>query len=178
MGVCREEQSSILLNPGPCHILAASDTCFYINVSKEENSALVRQQQDPAPPRRPASTAYRGLTRLPVHSILASMGENPAHCAPSANHHVVWGLTSAMPFTPPWPVTTQCGAATALPILLPWSVTTKHRTGQCPAHHTSANHPLAWTLPVPLPLHLLSQSFPSMVFTSVPPITRPQPIPT
>ncbi|XP_059588334.1 potassium channel subfamily T member 2 isoform X1 [Alligator mississippiensis] len=74
MGVCREEQSSILLNPGPCHILAASDTCFYINVSKEENSALVRQQQDPAPPRRPASTAYRGLTRLPVHSILASMG--------------------------------------------------------------------------------------------------------
>lgn len=30
----REDNKSILLNPGPRHILAASDTCFYINITK------------------------------------------------------------------------------------------------------------------------------------------------
>ncbi|KAJ3601216.1 hypothetical protein NHX12_032189 [Muraenolepis orangiensis] len=59
IGARRLDTANILLNPGPCHIMGASDTCFYINISKEENSAF---------------TIYHGLTRLPVHSIIASMG--------------------------------------------------------------------------------------------------------
>ncbi|XP_048846562.1 potassium channel subfamily T member 2 [Brienomyrus brachyistius] len=79
IGVRRLDTANILLNPGPCHIMAASDTCFYINISKEENSAFVRGQREsllgPAggAPGAP-HTIYHGLTRLPVHSIIASMG--------------------------------------------------------------------------------------------------------
>ncbi|XP_015204773.2 potassium channel subfamily T member 2 isoform X1 [Lepisosteus oculatus] len=75
IGVRRMDNSNILLNPGPCHIMSASDTCFYINISKEENSAFILSQQEAlrgghAVPQ----TIYHGLTRLPVHSIIASMG--------------------------------------------------------------------------------------------------------
>ncbi|GFV97191.1 potassium channel subfamily T member 1 [Trichonephila clavipes] len=31
----------ILLNPGPNYILKASDICFYMNITKEENSAFL-----------------------------------------------------------------------------------------------------------------------------------------
>ncbi|KAG9337849.1 hypothetical protein JZ751_027500, partial [Albula glossodonta] len=63
----------------PCHIMGGSDTCFYINISKEENSAFVRGHHESlrGPGRGPSGmpqTIYHGLTRLPVHSIIASMG--------------------------------------------------------------------------------------------------------
>lgn len=79
IGVRRLDTANILLNPGPCHIMGASDICFYINISKEENSAFVRGHRDPsrgpgANSRDVPQTIYHGLTRLPVHSIIASMG--------------------------------------------------------------------------------------------------------
>uniref|UniRef100_A0A4W6FYQ8 Potassium sodium-activated channel subfamily T member 2b n=1 Tax=Lates calcarifer TaxID=8187 RepID=A0A4W6FYQ8_LATCA len=80
IGVRRLDTTNILLNPGPCHIMGASDTCFYINISKEENSAFVRGQREPSwggtggNARGVHQTIYHGLTRLPVHSIIASMG--------------------------------------------------------------------------------------------------------
>lgn len=81
IGVRRLDTTNILLNPGPCHIMGASDTCFYINISKEENSAFVRGQREPTwgsgggNARGVHQTIYHGLTRLPVHSIIASMGQ-------------------------------------------------------------------------------------------------------
>uniref|UniRef100_A0A8C5BTQ6 Potassium sodium-activated channel subfamily T member 2b n=1 Tax=Gadus morhua TaxID=8049 RepID=A0A8C5BTQ6_GADMO len=82
IGVRRLDTTNILLNPGPCHIMGTSDTCFYINISKEENSAFVRGQKEPSRGGGPGGngrggvppTIYHGLTRLPVHSIIASMG--------------------------------------------------------------------------------------------------------
>ncbi|XP_077067866.1 potassium channel subfamily T member 2 isoform X2 [Siphateles boraxobius] len=79
IGVRRMDTANILLNPGPCHIMGASDTCFYINISKEENSAFVRGHREPVrgpggESRGVPQTIYHGLTRLPVHSIIASMG--------------------------------------------------------------------------------------------------------
>ncbi|XP_051995662.1 potassium channel subfamily T member 2-like [Xyrauchen texanus] len=79
IGVRRMDTANILLNPGPCHIMGASDTCFYINISKEENSAFVRGHREPVrgtgvDSRGIPQTVYHGLTRLPVHSIIASMG--------------------------------------------------------------------------------------------------------
>ncbi|XP_034449187.1 potassium channel subfamily T member 2 isoform X2 [Hippoglossus hippoglossus] len=80
IGVRRLDTTNILLNPGPCHIMGASDTCFYINISKEENSAFVRGQREPSwrgaggNSRGVHQSIYHGLTRLPVHSIIASMG--------------------------------------------------------------------------------------------------------
>uniref|UniRef100_A0A671YWP2 Potassium sodium-activated channel subfamily T member 2b n=1 Tax=Sparus aurata TaxID=8175 RepID=A0A671YWP2_SPAAU len=85
IGVRRLDTTNILLNPGPCHIMGASDTCFYINISKEENSAFVRGQREPSwggaggNARGVHQTIYHGLTRLPVHSIIASMGRSNGH---------------------------------------------------------------------------------------------------
>ncbi|XP_061460073.1 potassium channel subfamily T member 1 isoform X2 [Rhineura floridana] len=75
MGVKREENKSILLNPGPRHILSASDTCFYINITKEENSAFIFKQEEKQKKKGFAGRGiYDGPSRLPVHSIIASMG--------------------------------------------------------------------------------------------------------
>ncbi|XP_055456202.1 potassium channel subfamily T member 1 isoform X1 [Psammomys obesus] len=75
IGLKREENKSILLNPGPRHILATSDTCFYINITKEENSAFIFKQEEKQKRRGLAGQAlYEGPSRLPVHSIIASMG--------------------------------------------------------------------------------------------------------
>ncbi|XP_073510304.1 potassium channel subfamily T member 2-like isoform X2 [Phyllobates terribilis] len=74
IGVCREDKSNILLNPGPSHIMSSSDTCFYINISKEENSAFSFKDHENMQRSGVPKSAYHGLTRLPVHSIIASMG--------------------------------------------------------------------------------------------------------
>lgn len=89
IGIRREENKSILLNPGPRHIMAASDTCFYINITKEENSAFIFKQEEKQKKKGFAGRgSYDGPSRLPVHSIIASMGESgpqgaPAHPTPS-----------------------------------------------------------------------------------------------
>uniref|UniRef100_A0A8C6JHQ7 Uncharacterized protein n=1 Tax=Melopsittacus undulatus TaxID=13146 RepID=A0A8C6JHQ7_MELUD len=75
IGIRREENKSILLNPGPRHIMAASDTCFYINITKEENSAFIFKQEEKQKKKGFAGRGtYDGPSRLPVHSIIASMG--------------------------------------------------------------------------------------------------------
>ncbi|XP_023485142.2 potassium channel subfamily T member 1 isoform X1 [Equus przewalskii] len=75
IGLKREETKSILLNPGPRHILAASDTCFYINITKEENSAFIFKQEEKQKRKGFSGQGlYEGSSRLPVHSIIASMG--------------------------------------------------------------------------------------------------------
>lgn len=73
IGIKREDDKSILLNPGPCHIMAATDTCYYINITKEENSAFIFNQEEGKG--RAAGGIFDGPSQLPVHSIIASMGE-------------------------------------------------------------------------------------------------------
>ncbi len=75
IGVKREDNKSILLNPGPRHIMAATDTCYYINITKEENSAFIFKQEEKHNKGLPVSGLYDAPSRLPVHSIIASMGE-------------------------------------------------------------------------------------------------------
>uniref|UniRef100_H3BZN8 Potassium sodium-activated channel subfamily T member 1 n=1 Tax=Tetraodon nigroviridis TaxID=99883 RepID=H3BZN8_TETNG len=72
IGMKREDDKSILLNPGPRHIMAATDTCYYINITKEENSAFIFNQEERKG--RPVGGLYDGPSQLPVHSIIASMG--------------------------------------------------------------------------------------------------------
>ncbi|CAB1317829.1 unnamed protein product [Coregonus sp. 'balchen'] len=63
IGVCREDSKSILLNPGPQFRMSPNDSCFYINITKEENTTFKTQRE------------RRGSRpRLPVHSVIASMG--------------------------------------------------------------------------------------------------------
>ncbi|XP_072517378.1 potassium channel subfamily T member 2 isoform X3 [Salminus brasiliensis] len=73
IGIKREDNKSILLNPGPRHIMAAGDTCYYINITKEENSAFtVRQEANQG--KSGHCDILNSPSGLPVHSILASMG--------------------------------------------------------------------------------------------------------
>ncbi|XP_029998959.1 potassium channel subfamily T member 1 isoform X2 [Sphaeramia orbicularis] len=73
IGVKREDNKSILLNPGPRHIMAATDTCYYINITKEENSAFIFKQEEKHNKGLPVTGLYDAPSRLPVHSIIASM---------------------------------------------------------------------------------------------------------
>uniref|UniRef100_A0A2K6GRG6 Potassium sodium-activated channel subfamily T member 2 n=1 Tax=Propithecus coquereli TaxID=379532 RepID=A0A2K6GRG6_PROCO len=72
IGVRREDNKNILLNPGPRYIMNSTDTCFYINITKEENSAFKNQDQQRKS--NVSGSFYHGPSRLPVHSIIASMG--------------------------------------------------------------------------------------------------------
>uniref|UniRef100_A0A3B3RM87 Potassium sodium-activated channel subfamily T member 1 n=1 Tax=Paramormyrops kingsleyae TaxID=1676925 RepID=A0A3B3RM87_9TELE len=75
IGVKREDNKSILLNPGPRHIMAVSDTCYYINITKEENSAFIFKQEEKHKRKGlPPGGLYDAPSSLPVHSIIASMG--------------------------------------------------------------------------------------------------------
>uniref|UniRef100_A0A8C3AHN4 Potassium sodium-activated channel subfamily T member 1 n=1 Tax=Cyclopterus lumpus TaxID=8103 RepID=A0A8C3AHN4_CYCLU len=74
IGVKREDNKSILLNPGPRHIMAAADTCYYINITKEENSAFIFKEEEKHNKGLSVSGLYDAPPRLPVHSIIASMG--------------------------------------------------------------------------------------------------------
>ena len=40
IGVRREKSSKVLLNPGSSYLLGYNDTCFYISMSSEEESAF------------------------------------------------------------------------------------------------------------------------------------------
>uniref|UniRef100_A0A3B4VM99 Potassium sodium-activated channel subfamily T member 1 n=1 Tax=Seriola dumerili TaxID=41447 RepID=A0A3B4VM99_SERDU len=73
IGVKREDNKSILLNPGPRHIMAAADTCYYINITKEENSAFIFKQEEKHSKGLAVTGLYDAPSRLPVHSIIASM---------------------------------------------------------------------------------------------------------
>ncbi len=75
IGVKREDNKSILLNPGPRHIMTASDTCYYINITKEENSAFILRQEEDQGKGRGRCDILNSPSGLPVHSIIASMGE-------------------------------------------------------------------------------------------------------
>ncbi len=80
IGVRRMDTANILLNPGPCHIMGASDTCFYINISKEENSAFVLGPQR-------ASQGPRGwLQRGPADNL------SWPHSTTSAQYYSQHGL--------------------------------------------------------------------------------------
>ncbi|XP_064310817.1 potassium channel subfamily T member 2 isoform X6 [Phalacrocorax carbo] len=72
IGVRKEDNKNILLNPGPRYIMSSTDICFYINITKEENSAFKKQEKHRK--NHEAKLSYHGTSRLPVHSIIASMG--------------------------------------------------------------------------------------------------------
>ncbi|XP_063074824.1 potassium channel subfamily T member 2-like [Engraulis encrasicolus] len=69
-GVCligvREKGKNIRLNPGPHFTMSSTDTCFYINVTKEEDTAFKAEEKD--------TGKCKKKIHLPVHNIIANMG--------------------------------------------------------------------------------------------------------
>lgn len=53
--------------------MSSTDICFYINITKEENSAFKKQEKHRK--NHESKLPYHGASRLPVHSIIASMGK-------------------------------------------------------------------------------------------------------
>lgn len=52
-------EETILLNPGPRHIMKKDDTCYYMSITKEENSAfVVNQNQTPTTSDPPKEGEY------------------------------------------------------------------------------------------------------------------------
>lgn len=79
MGVQQDKPgSTIQLNPGPRHIMKKTDTCFYMNITKEENSAFIlahpNQEKEGSTKRtNPNSAASSNYNK--VASMIASVGE-------------------------------------------------------------------------------------------------------
>ncbi|XP_070532191.1 potassium channel subfamily T member 2-like isoform X28 [Ptychodera flava] len=77
-----EEDSEIQLNPGPKHIMQASDTCYYFNITKEENSAFIFADSDPEKEREhkrkdsKSSLHNEPSSSSKIHSIIASVGQD------------------------------------------------------------------------------------------------------
>ncbi|XP_067868335.1 potassium channel subfamily T member 1 isoform X4 [Heterodontus francisci] len=109
IGAKREDNKSILLNPGPRHIMVSSDTCFYINITKEENSAFIFKEEEKQKRKGLNSGGiFGGASRLPVHSIIAStvaMDLQNTECHPSS------GATLTLP--------TENGAGSRRPSIAP-----------------------------------------------------------
>ncbi|NXT35187.1 KCNT2 protein, partial [Pelecanoides urinatrix] len=65
IGVRKEDNKNILLNPGPRYIMSSTDICFYINITKEESSAFKKQEKHRK--KDESKLSYHGASRLPVH---------------------------------------------------------------------------------------------------------------
>uniref|UniRef100_A0AAG5DBN1 RCK N-terminal domain-containing protein n=1 Tax=Anopheles atroparvus TaxID=41427 RepID=A0AAG5DBN1_ANOAO len=68
-------EDTILLNPGPRHIMKKDDTCYYMSITKEENSAFVvnqNQNQSPDQPPKEASTYSENITTSTANPVSAT----------------------------------------------------------------------------------------------------------
>ncbi|KAL1279792.1 hypothetical protein QQF64_014392 [Cirrhinus molitorella] len=72
-GVCPDDTKNILLNPGPQHIMQPLDVCFYISLTKEENSCFKTERPQP-----PTSSAITSMGTMAIGmqeiSIPSSLG--------------------------------------------------------------------------------------------------------
>lgn len=64
-------EDTILLNPGPRHIMKSSDTCYYMSITKEENSAFVisdKQEIKPIMPKDQTACSLLPNEKKPADS--------------------------------------------------------------------------------------------------------------
>lgn len=57
-------EDTILLNPGPRHIMKKTDICYYMSITKEENSAFIvasNQNTTSTTEQQPSDEQYRKL---------------------------------------------------------------------------------------------------------------------
>uniref|UniRef100_UPI0035902716 potassium channel subfamily T member 1-like n=1 Tax=Myxine glutinosa TaxID=7769 RepID=UPI0035902716 len=87
VGVRRLDSKAILLNPGSKYILEGSDTCFYINITKEENSTFISQQQQQQQQQKQQQAKQhdeeKELTKSPTPN-----GSFTKSYAPATNKHI------------------------------------------------------------------------------------------
>lgn len=77
VGVQRDFRgSTIQLNPGPRHIMRKSDICFYLNITKEENSAFILAHPNHDSGSVDRARLHKGTEKASrVASMIASVGK-------------------------------------------------------------------------------------------------------
>ncbi|BFG04049.1 potassium channel subfamily T member 2 [Drosophila madeirensis] len=72
-------EDTILLNPGPRHIMKKDDTCYYMSITKEENSAFVVNQNQTSDPTAASKDGAGGGTSTAAshHTAAATACDNP-----------------------------------------------------------------------------------------------------
>ncbi|XP_043948271.1 potassium channel subfamily T member 2 isoform X1 [Drosophila biarmipes] len=73
-------EETILLNPGPRHIMKKDDTCYYMSITKEENSAFVvnqNQTSDSAAGAKEGGGAGGPSSTASPHPAAATASDNP-----------------------------------------------------------------------------------------------------
>ncbi|XP_070494364.1 potassium channel subfamily T member 2 isoform X2 [Chironomus tepperi] len=75
-------EDTILLNPGPRHIMKKDDTCYYMSITKEENSAFVvhqnQQNQQPHETQKEVPTSNNITNNQPVPSVCVRVPHSPS----------------------------------------------------------------------------------------------------
>ncbi|XP_065369576.1 potassium channel subfamily T member 2 isoform X2 [Calliphora vicina] len=69
-------EDTILLNPGPRHIMKKDDTCYYMSITKEENSAFVVNQNQQNQNADPATGKDGGASDNPTSVIISDSKPN------------------------------------------------------------------------------------------------------
>ncbi|XP_062710354.1 potassium channel subfamily T member 2 isoform X4 [Aedes albopictus] len=120
-------EDTILLNPGPRHIMKKDDTCYYMSITKEENSAFVVNQNQTQSPDQPPKE---------VPSINNNNNNNHHH-----QHDQEETGATAAPGNPPMaPVPSVCVRVPHSPSLN--SVNSDSPGSPPPAHYTTSNPPI------------------------------------
>ncbi|XP_022231232.2 potassium channel subfamily T member 2 isoform X15 [Drosophila obscura] len=73
-------EDTILLNPGPRHIMKKDDTCYYMSITKEENSAFVvnqNQTTDPSAATKDGAGGAPTSSASSHHPAAATASDNP-----------------------------------------------------------------------------------------------------
>lgn len=66
-------EDTILLNPGPRHIMKKSDICYYISVNKEENSSFVVSNNGAVPSKQLDSVLSNGEYNQDEHLLSVTL---------------------------------------------------------------------------------------------------------
>ncbi|XP_016139105.1 potassium channel subfamily T member 2 [Sinocyclocheilus grahami] len=78
IGVCPDDTKNILLNPGSQHIMKPLDVCFYISLTKEENSCFKAKKGNKTQP--PTSSAITSMGTMAIDmqeiNIPSSLGSS------------------------------------------------------------------------------------------------------
>ncbi|KAL9701872.1 hypothetical protein quinque_005313 [Culex quinquefasciatus] len=91
-------EETILLNPGPRHIMKKDDTCYYMSITKEENSAfVVNQNQTQSPDQPPKEISSNNNNNNNNHSPMAPV---PSVCVRVPHSPSLGSLNSDSPGSP------------------------------------------------------------------------------
>ncbi|CAH1394498.1 unnamed protein product [Nezara viridula] len=79
-------EDTILLNPGPRHIMKRTDTCYYMSITKEENSAFVVANQEQIPQAKTEETIETMLSTPKTKEVITTTMMADSVSGSTGNH--------------------------------------------------------------------------------------------